>query len=110
MITLNRPMTRAYPVDSVQPAERLKDTRKPDRRFPWAAVAAVLAFACLAYENVAHRDSVVALKEQHAKELRAKDKELAPRKGEPTAQRCNEYVVHMEGMAVTFCRKPGIWM
>lgn len=103
--------TTAKNADAVTPDERIALLRREsDRRPPWAAFAAVLALLCLAYENVEHRDQVVALKEAHAAELAAKDREIALRKGEPTAQRCNDYVVHMEGMAVTFCRKPAVRM
>lgn len=61
--------------------------RESDGRINWAGVAAVLALLLMAYQNVSHRDAMVAKDEQHAAELRQKDAEIALRKGEKRGKR-----------------------
>lgn len=91
-------------LDHVQPQERIAPDRR--ERVPqfWPMVVAVLAFVCLAYENVSHRDAIVTLKEQHAAEIEAKDEQISRLSPAP-AYVCREYVIAMEGRTITQCHR-----
>lgn len=78
--------------DCVTAQERIALARRESDRNPnWAAAAAVLALLLLAYQSVQHRDAMVLIKEYHAAELAAKDRELALYKPAPQLGRCRNY-------------------